>query len=162
MYSTSGGIQVCWGLVHEWGKDGDQCSGSSYVVNLLVRCGEEGGEPKSEALVLPADLIKKTKSWRQAAEMSFLRRVPGCSLTERVRSRATAHAQQKRKLRQLGHVFWMSLRCLPGELCSRHVMGGDPGKTQDRLEREGNVQTVYSNMYTYSTSPNNAGLLKLN
>ena len=64
-----------------------------------VRCGEEGAEPEGEALDLPAIYVptltyghelwvvtERTRTRIQAAKMSFLRRVAGLSLRDKMRS----------------------------------------------------------------------------
>ncbi len=77
----------------------------------------------------------------QAAEMSFPRRVAGRSLRERGRSSFTPEELgvehlilhiERNQLRWLGHLFWMSLGLLPGEVLSGLVPpvrgpGEDPG-----------------------------------
>ena len=63
------------------------------------RGGEEGAEPQGEALSLPSIYVpaltyghelwvvtQRTRSWIEAAEMSFLCRVAGLSLRDRGRS----------------------------------------------------------------------------
>ena len=82
------------GQMDWWGV----CSNAAAV---LVHCGEGGGEPEGEALNLPAHLrsnshghkllvvTERTRSWIGAAQMSFLRRVAGLSLRDKVRSSDT-------------------------------------------------------------------------
>ena len=67
--------------------------------NSNLCCGVERAEPKGKSLDLPAFFIptltygnkiwvvtKRTRLWIQAAKMSFLHRVPGLSLRDRVTS----------------------------------------------------------------------------
>ncbi|KAK3525020.1 hypothetical protein QTP86_013357 [Hemibagrus guttatus] len=76
----------------------------------------------------------------QAAEMSFLRRVAGHSLRDRVRSSVTREELgveplllhiERGQLRWLGHLFRMPPGRLPGEV----FRACPTGKTQDTLER---------------------------
>ncbi|KAI3356573.1 hypothetical protein L3Q82_017772 [Scortum barcoo] len=124
--------------------------------------GEEGAEPKGEALDLrPVNLRsphltyghelwvmndRKDKIMRiQAAEMSFLRRVAGRSLRDRVRSSVTREELgveplllhiERSQLRWLGHLFRMPPGRLPREVFQACPTGRRPsGKTQDTLER---------------------------
>ncbi|KAI3352723.1 hypothetical protein L3Q82_019304 [Scortum barcoo] len=110
----------------------DWCSVRSYAVGVPDRRGEEGAESKGEALDLPVNLraptltyghelwvmTERTRSRIQAAEMSFLRRVAGRSLRDRVRSSVTREELERR--------------------CSRHVppgggLGEDPGHAGEKL-----------------------------
>ncbi|KAK3557834.1 hypothetical protein QTP86_003172 [Hemibagrus guttatus] len=70
-------------------------------------------------------MTERVRSWIQAAEMSFLRRVAGRSLRDRVRSSVTREELgveplllhiERGQLRWLGHLFWMPLGRLPGEV----------------------------------------------
>ncbi|KAI3357939.1 hypothetical protein L3Q82_016326 [Scortum barcoo] len=90
-------------------------------------------------------MTERTRSRIQAAEMSFLRRVAGRSLRDRVRSSVTREelgvepaAPSHRE--ESAEVAWASVSDAPWDAslgrCSRHVPpGGGPGKTQDTLER---------------------------
>ncbi|KAK3546788.1 hypothetical protein QTP86_001940 [Hemibagrus guttatus] len=69
-------------------------------------------------------MTERVRSWIQAAEMSFLRRVAGHSLRDRVRSSVTWEGLgveplllhiKRGQLRWLGHLFRMPLGRLPGE-----------------------------------------------
>ncbi|KAK3510350.1 hypothetical protein QTP70_004939 [Hemibagrus guttatus] len=71
------------------------------------------------------DMTERTRSQIQAAEMSFLRRVVGRSLRNRVRSSVTQEELgvellllhiKRGQLRWLRHLFRMPLGCLPGEV----------------------------------------------
>ncbi|KAK3514114.1 hypothetical protein QTP70_005118 [Hemibagrus guttatus] len=89
---------------------------------------------------------ERIRSRIQAAEMSFLHRVVGHSLRDRVRSSVTREELrveslllhiERGQLRWLGHLFRMPLGRLPGEVfwaCHREET---PGKTQDTLESLG-------------------------
>ncbi len=70
-------------------------------------------------------MTERTRSRIQAAEMSFLRRVAGRSLRDRVRSSVTREELRveqllldikRSQLRWLGHLFRMPPGCLPGEV----------------------------------------------
>ncbi|KAK3557745.1 hypothetical protein QTP86_000302 [Hemibagrus guttatus] len=70
-------------------------------------------------------MTKRVRSRIQAAEMSFLRRVAGCSLRDRVRSSVTREELgveplllhiERGQLRWLGHLFRMPPGRLPGEV----------------------------------------------
>ncbi|KAK3506381.1 hypothetical protein QTP70_003644, partial [Hemibagrus guttatus] len=70
-------------------------------------------------------MTERVRSWIQAAEMSFLRRVAGHSLRDRVRSSVTRKELgveplllhiERGQLRWLGHLFWMPPGRLPGEV----------------------------------------------
>ncbi|KAK3521248.1 hypothetical protein QTP70_001543 [Hemibagrus guttatus] len=70
-------------------------------------------------------MTERVRSWIQAAELSFLRRVAGCSLRDRVRSSVTREELgveplllhiERGQLRWLGHLFRMPLGHLPGEV----------------------------------------------
>ncbi|KAK3524961.1 hypothetical protein QTP86_011742 [Hemibagrus guttatus] len=70
-------------------------------------------------------MTERVRSWIQKAEMSFLHRVAGCSLRDRVRSSVTREELrveplllhiEMRQLRWLGHLFRMPLGRLPGEV----------------------------------------------
>ncbi|KAK3561731.1 hypothetical protein QTP86_012984 [Hemibagrus guttatus] len=70
-------------------------------------------------------MTERVRSRIQAAEMSFLRRVAGRSLRDRVRSSVTREELgveplllhiERGQLRWLGHLFWMPLGLLPGEV----------------------------------------------
>ncbi|KAK3557566.1 hypothetical protein QTP70_030495, partial [Hemibagrus guttatus] len=70
-------------------------------------------------------MIERVRSWIQAAEMSFLRRVVGCSLRDKVRSSVTRKELgvqplllhiERGQLRWLGHLFRMPPGRLPGEV----------------------------------------------
>ncbi|KAK3568661.1 hypothetical protein QTP86_011459 [Hemibagrus guttatus] len=85
-------------------------------------------------------MTERVRSRIQAAEMSFLCRVAGRSLRDRVRSSVTWEELgveplllhiERGQLRWLGHLFWMPLGRLPGEV----FRACPTGKTQDTLER---------------------------
>ncbi|KAK3516227.1 hypothetical protein QTP70_006372 [Hemibagrus guttatus] len=66
-------------------------------------------------------MTKRIRSRLQSAEMSFLRRVAGCSLRDRVRSSVTREEPlllyiERGQLRWLGHLFRMPPGRLPGEV----------------------------------------------
>ncbi|KAK3539665.1 hypothetical protein QTP70_011111 [Hemibagrus guttatus] len=70
-------------------------------------------------------MTERIRSRIQAAEMSFLCRVAGCSLRDKVRSPVTREGLgveplllhiERGQLRWLGHLFWMHLGRLPGEV----------------------------------------------
>ena len=62
-------------------------AGSGTAVALP--CEEKRAEPEGKALCLPGHfrsfMTERTRSWIQAAEMGFLRRVAGVSLRDKVR-----------------------------------------------------------------------------
>ncbi|KAK3555164.1 hypothetical protein QTP86_010048 [Hemibagrus guttatus] len=73
----------------------------------------------------PWVMTERVRSRIQAAEMSFLRRVAGCSLRDRVRSSVTREELgveplllhiERGQLRWLGHLFRMPLGRFPGEV----------------------------------------------
>ncbi|KAI3369434.1 hypothetical protein L3Q82_007661 [Scortum barcoo] len=83
-------------------------------------------------------MTERTRSWIQAAEMSFLRRVAGRSLfrdrvrssvtREELRSRAAAPSHDERsQLRWLGHLFRMPPGRLPREVFQACPTGRRPG-----------------------------------
>ncbi|KAK3549572.1 hypothetical protein QTP86_004974 [Hemibagrus guttatus] len=85
-------------------------------------------------------MTERVRSRIQAAEMSFLRRVVGRSLRDRVRSSVTREELgveplllyiERGQLRWLGHLFRMPPGHLPGEV----FRACPTGKTQDTLER---------------------------
>ncbi len=98
-------VQVSRGLVHEWGDYGagdwanNQSSGSGFAFALSHHCDKKRAEPEGKALDLPLSLCsfsslcghegwamtERMRSWIQAAEMGFLRRVAGISLGDKVR-----------------------------------------------------------------------------
>ncbi|KAI3375720.1 hypothetical protein L3Q82_003724 [Scortum barcoo] len=90
-------------------------------------------------------MTERTRSRIQAAEMSFLRRVAGRSLRDRVRSSVTREELgveplllriERSQLRWLGHLFRMPPGRLPREVFQACPTGRrPPGKTQDTLER---------------------------
>ncbi|XP_058625585.1 uncharacterized protein LOC131536570 [Onychostoma macrolepis] len=87
---------------------------------------------------------ERTRSQIQAAEISFLPRVAGRTLRDRVRSSVTREELgveplllhiERNQLRWLRHLFWMSPGGLPGEVFRACPTGRrPPGKTQDTLE----------------------------
>ncbi len=88
-------------------------------------------------------MTERTISWIQAAEMSFLRRVAGRSLRDRVRSSVTREELkvepllldiERSQLRWLGHLFWVPPWCLPGAFRGASHREETLGKTQDMLE----------------------------
>ncbi|KAK3567833.1 hypothetical protein QTP86_027230 [Hemibagrus guttatus] len=90
-------------------------------------------------------MTERVRSQIQAAEMSFLRRVAGRSLRDRVRSSVTREELrveplllhiERGQLKWLGHLFRMPPGRLPGEVFRACPTGEEaPGKTQDTLER---------------------------
>ncbi|KAK3528789.1 hypothetical protein QTP70_011573 [Hemibagrus guttatus] len=82
-------------------------------------------------------MTERVRSWIQAAEMSFLRRVAGRSLRDRVRSSVTWEELgveplllhiERGQLRWLGHLFRMSPGRLPGEVFRVCPTGKRPGE----------------------------------
>ncbi|KAK3518470.1 hypothetical protein QTP70_000905 [Hemibagrus guttatus] len=80
-------------------------------------------------------MTERVRSWIQAAEMSFLRRVAGHSLRDRVRSSVTWEGLgveplllhiKRGQLRWLGHLFRMPLGRLPGEAFRACPTGKSP------------------------------------
>ncbi|GAA6083797.1 uncharacterized protein LOC111191400, partial [Tachysurus ichikawai] len=80
-------------------------------------------------------MTKRTRSWIQADEMSFLCRVAGRSLRERVRSSVTREELrveplllhiERSQLRWLGHLFRMLPGSLPGEVSRACPTGRRP------------------------------------
>ncbi|KAK3552841.1 hypothetical protein QTP86_022544 [Hemibagrus guttatus] len=90
-------------------------------------------------------MTERVRSRIHAAEMSFLRRVAGRSLRDRVRSSVTREELgveplllhiERGQLRWLGHLFRMPPGRLPGEVFRASLHREEaPGKTQDTLER---------------------------
>ena len=90
-------------------------------------------------------MTERTRSRVQAAKMSFLRRVVGLSLRDRVRSSVIReelgvdpllHRIEKSQMRWLGHLVRMPPGRLPGEVFRARPTGRRPrGRTQDTLER---------------------------
>ena len=89
-------------------------------------------------------MTERIRSRIQAAEMSFLRRVAGRSLRDRVRSSVTREDLgveplllhiERSQMRWLGHLFWKPPGRLPREVSWHVPLGGDPRKTQGTLER---------------------------
>ncbi len=90
--TPSEGVQVSWGLVHEWGAYG-------------MEIGQRGHSSRStsQSSFQPSPIVMKDGSWPkewhcwykqmtlliQAAEMGFLRRVAGISLRYKVRGSIT-------------------------------------------------------------------------
>ncbi|TWW74533.1 hypothetical protein D4764_14G0005360 [Takifugu flavidus] len=102
------------------------------VDSAPVRSGEERAEPNGEALDLPVPTLtygqelwvmtERTRSRIQAAEMSFLSRVAGLSLRDRVRCSAIREELRveplllhikRSQMRWLGHLVRMLLGHLP-------------------------------------------------
>ncbi|CAM4608815.1 unnamed protein product [Leuciscus chuanchicus] len=87
-------------------------------------------------------ITERTRSRIQAAEISFLRRVAGRSLRDRVRSSVTREELrveplllhiEKGQLRWLGHLFRMPPGRLPGKVFRAHPTGRRPrGRTRTR------------------------------
>uniref|UniRef100_A0A8C6LTA7 Reverse transcriptase domain-containing protein n=1 Tax=Nothobranchius furzeri TaxID=105023 RepID=A0A8C6LTA7_NOTFU len=80
-------------------------------------------------------VAERTRSWIQAAEMSFLRRVAGLSLRDRVRSSVIREGLgvdllllhiERSQLRWLGHLVRMPPGCLPGEVFWARPTGRRP------------------------------------
>ncbi|KAK3510172.1 hypothetical protein QTP70_026760 [Hemibagrus guttatus] len=80
-------------------------------------------------------MTERVRSRIQAAKMSFLRRVAGCSLRDRVRSSVTREELgveplllhiKRRQLRWLGHLFRMPPGRLPGEVFRAFPTGKRP------------------------------------
>ncbi|KAK3548671.1 hypothetical protein QTP70_016417, partial [Hemibagrus guttatus] len=93
-------------------------------------------------------MTEKVRSRIQAAEMSFLRRVAGHSLRDRVRSAVTQEELgveplllhiERGQLRWLGHLFRMPPGCLPGEVFREEALGkmslGWPGNASGSLRK---------------------------
>ncbi|KAI3374811.1 hypothetical protein L3Q82_021033 [Scortum barcoo] len=122
---------------------------ADYAVGVPDRRGEEGAESKGEALDLPVNLpptltyghelwvmTERTRSQIQAAEMSFLRRVAGLSLRDRVRSFDHSARSfgveplllhiERSQLRWLGHLFRMPPGRLPREVFQACPTGRRP------------------------------------
>ncbi len=118
------------------GWNGRLTDGSVQLPVYVPVCrSEEGEELQGEALDLPVNLrsyghelwvmTERTRSQIQAAKMSFLRRVAGCSLRDSMRSSVTREDLrvepllldiERSQLRWLGHLFRMPLGRLPGEV----------------------------------------------
>ncbi len=89
-------------------------------------------------------MTERTRSRIRAAEISFLHRVAGRFLRDRVRSSITQEELrvepllldiERSQLRWLGHLFRMPPGRLPGEVFrARLAREETPGKTQDTLE----------------------------
>ncbi|KAK3517849.1 hypothetical protein QTP70_020994 [Hemibagrus guttatus] len=80
-------------------------------------------------------MTERARSWIQAAEMSFLRRVAGHSLRDTVRSSVTREELgvellllhiERGQLRWLGHLFQMPPGRLPGEVFQAYPTGKRP------------------------------------
>ncbi|KAI3353065.1 hypothetical protein L3Q82_019630 [Scortum barcoo] len=124
---------------------------SSYAVGVPDRRGEEGAESKKAKLSIYRSIYvptltyghelwvmtERTRSRIQAAEMSFLRRVAGRSLRDRVRSSVTReelgveplllhHCIERSQLRWLGHLFRMPPGRLPREVFQACPTGRRP------------------------------------
>ncbi|KAI3373320.1 hypothetical protein L3Q82_006620 [Scortum barcoo] len=131
--------------------DSKRIGAASAVMRLCTgpSCSEEGAESKGEALdALPVNLpptltyghelwvmTERTRSRIQAAEMSFLRRVAGRSLRDRVRSSVTREELgveplllhiERSQLRWLGHLFRMPPGRLPREVFQACPTGRRP------------------------------------
>ncbi|TWW71176.1 hypothetical protein D4764_17G0006590 [Takifugu flavidus] len=88
-------------------------------------------------------MTERTRSRVQAAEMSFLRRVAGLSLRDRVRSSAIREDLgveplllhiERNLMRWLGHLVKMPPGRLPGEVFRAYPSGRRPlGRTRKRL-----------------------------
>ncbi|KAK3563105.1 hypothetical protein QTP86_016341, partial [Hemibagrus guttatus] len=102
-----------------------------YLGDLFTSEGrmDQGAEPEGEALDLPVNelwvMTERVRSRIQAAEMSFLRRVAGRSIRDRLRSSVTREELgveplllhiERGQLRWLGHLFRMPPGRLPGEV----------------------------------------------
>ncbi|KAI3362770.1 hypothetical protein L3Q82_001822 [Scortum barcoo] len=122
----------------------------SYAVGVPDRRGEEGAEPKGVKLSIYRSIYRvptltyghelwvmteRTRSRIQAAEMSFLRRVAGRSLRDRVRSSVTREELgveplllhiERSQLRWLGHLFRMPPGRLPREVFQACPTGRRP------------------------------------
>ncbi|KAK3559963.1 hypothetical protein QTP86_033662 [Hemibagrus guttatus] len=116
----------------------DQCSGSSNAVYVLVCCVKKELSQKAKLTIYQSSYVpsltyghelwvmtERVRSRIQAAEMSFLRRVAGRSLRDRVRSSVTREELgveplllhiERGQLRWLGHLFRMPPGRLPGEV----------------------------------------------
>ncbi|KAI3370214.1 hypothetical protein L3Q82_024997, partial [Scortum barcoo] len=123
----------CWlslgqDLQHVLGRIAAKCEAAGMRISTS----------KSEAMVLDRKRVACTSP---AAEISFLRRVAGHSLRDRVRSSVTReelgveplllHIIERSQLRWLRHLFWIP----PGRLPREEASGKIPGKIQDTLER---------------------------
>ncbi|GAA6107076.1 uncharacterized protein LOC111191400, partial [Tachysurus ichikawai] len=85
-------------------------------------------------------MTERTRSQIQAAKMSFLRRVAGRSLTDRVRSSGTREELrveplllhiERSQLRWLGHLFRMTPGRLPGEVFRACPNGRRPRELEE-------------------------------
>ena len=86
-------------------------------------------------------MTKRIRSWIQAAKTSFLRRVAGRSVRDRVKRSVTQEELgveplllhiERRQLRWLGHLFRMPPECLPQEVFLACPAGRRPREeTQD-------------------------------
>ncbi|KAK0147969.1 putative uncharacterized transposon-derived protein F52C9.6 [Merluccius polli] len=81
------------------------------------------------------EMTERTRSRVQAAEMSFLRRVAGLSLRDRVRSSSSGRSSEldllllcieRSQMRWLGHLVRMPPGRLPGEVFRAHPTGRRP------------------------------------
>ncbi|TWW73458.1 hypothetical protein D4764_15G0008520 [Takifugu flavidus] len=77
-------------------------------------------------------MTERTRSWVRAAEMSFLRRVAGLSLRDRVRSSAIQEELgveplllrvERSQMRWLGHLVRMDMPCPTGGTCPERLPG---------------------------------------
>ncbi|KAK3534420.1 hypothetical protein QTP86_015228 [Hemibagrus guttatus] len=112
----------------------DRCSGSSNAVYVVKKeLSRKAKLSIYQSIYVPTltyghelwVMTERVRSRIQAAEMCFLRRVAGRSLTDRVRSSVTREELgvepllfhiEKGQLRWLGHLFRMPLGRLPGEV----------------------------------------------
>ena len=110
-------------------------------------------------------MTERIRSRIQAAEMSFLRRVAGVSLRDRVRSSVTRERLgveplllrlERSQLRWFGHLVRMPPERLPIGRSSVHVpLGGDPGA--DQGADGGITSTLWP--WTVSGSPRRKSLM---
>ena len=120
----------------------------AMTLSRKFKDGKDAHSPQSKALDLPVDLVptltyghegwvmtERTRSRVQAAEMSFLRRVAGVSLTDRVRSSAIREelgleplllCLERSQLRWFGHLVRMPTGCLPWEVFQARPVGRRP------------------------------------
>uniref|UniRef100_A0A8C6MCM8 Reverse transcriptase domain-containing protein n=1 Tax=Nothobranchius furzeri TaxID=105023 RepID=A0A8C6MCM8_NOTFU len=89
-------------------------------------------------------VTERMRSWIQAAKMSFLRRVSGLSLRDRVRSSVIREGLgidslllhiERSQLRWLGHLVRMPPGCLPGEVFRARPTGRRPKGRHDKLNK---------------------------
>ncbi|TWW74403.1 hypothetical protein D4764_14G0004060 [Takifugu flavidus] len=135
--APSGGAQVPWGLVNDV-RSRDRGHRSVVVKREL---SQKGKLSIYRSIFVPTltyghelwVMTKRTRSRVQAAEMSFLRRVAGLSLRDRVRSSAIREELgveplllrvERSQMKWLGHLVRMPPGSLPGEVFRACPSGG--------------------------------------